>query len=102
MTDNRSYDTGYSKRLQNPFYFAAKVIKATKFVPVNQKIVRPSRSGGPGHVEEGCYSSFGSQRRPISQLFVSCEIERSRKSPCSQPKGPEQKYSVSRWKGCSY
>ena len=29
--DKRSYDTGYSRRLRNPFYFAAKAIKATKF-----------------------------------------------------------------------
>ena len=94
-TDKRSYDTGYSKRLRNPFYFAAKAIKATKFVPINQRSVRPSGSGGPGHVEEGCYSSFGSQRGPISQLFVSCEKERWGKLPSSQPKGPEQKYSVS-------
>ena len=74
-TDKRFYDTGYSKRLRNPFYFAAKAIKATKFVPINQRSVRPSRSGGPGHVEERCYSSFGSQRGPISQFFVSCEKE---------------------------
>ena len=94
-TDKRSYDTGYSKRLRNPFYFAAKAIKATKFVPINQRSVRPSRSGGPGHVEERCYSSFGSQRGPISQFFVSCEKEGWGESPSSQPKGPEQKYSVS-------
>ena len=62
-TDKRSYDTGYSKRLRNPFYFAAKAIKATKFVPITQRSVRPSGSGGPGHVEEGCYSSFRSQKR---------------------------------------
>ena len=74
--DKQSYDTGYSKGLPNPFYFAAKAIKATKFVSFNQRSVRPSGSGGPGHVEEGCYSSFGSQRGPISQLFVSCEKER--------------------------
>ena len=95
QTDKRSYDTGYSKRLRNPFYFAAKAIKATKFVPINQRSVRPSGSGGPGHDEEGCYSSFGCQREPISQLFVSCEKERCRESPSSQPKGPEQKYSAS-------
>ena len=93
-TDKRSYDTGYSKRLRNPFYFAAKAIKATKFVPITQRSVRPSGSGGPGHVEEGCYSSFGSQRGPSSQLFVSCEKERWGESPSSQPKEPEQKYSV--------
>ena len=75
-TDKPSYDTGYSKRLRNPFYFAVKAIEAIKFVPVNQRGVRPSGSGDPGHVEEGCYSSFGSQRGPISQLFVSCEKER--------------------------
>ena len=94
-TDKRSYDTGYSKRLRNPFYFAAKAIKATKFVPINQRSVRPSGSEGPEHVEEGCYSSFGSQRGPISQLFVSCEKERWRELLSSQPKGPEQNYSVS-------
>ena len=93
--DKPSYDTGYSKRLRNPFYFAAKAIKAIKFVPINQRGVRPSGSGDPGHVEEGCYSSFGSQRGPISQLFVSCEKERWRELLSSQPKGPEQKYSVS-------
>ena len=94
-TDKPSYDTGYSKRLRNPFYFAVKAIEAIKFVPVNQRGVRPSGSGVPGHVEEGCYSSFGSQRGPISQLFVSCEKERWRELLSSQPKGPEQKYSVS-------
>ena len=75
-TDKPSYDTGYSKRLRNPFYFAVKAIEAIKFVPVNQRGVRPSGSGDPEHVEEGCYSSFGSQRGPISQLFVSFEKER--------------------------
>ena len=75
-TDKQSCDTGYSKGLRNPIYFAAKAINATRFVSVNQKIVKPSGSGGPWHVEEGCYSSFGSQRGPISQLFVSCEKER--------------------------
>ena len=94
-TDHRSCDTGYSKRLQNPFYFAAKSIKATKFVLTNQRSIRPSGSGVPGHSEEGCYSSFGSQRGPSSQLFVSCEKERWGESPSSQPKEPEQKYSVS-------
>ena len=38
---------------------------------------RPSGSGGPGHVEEGCSSSFGLQRGPISQLNIYCEKERS-------------------------
>ena len=94
-TDKQFHDTGYSKRLRNPFYFAAKAIKATKFVPINQRSVRPSTSGGPGHVEERCYSSFGSQKGPISQFFVSCEKEGWGESPSSQPKGPEQKYSVS-------
>ena len=75
-TDKQSCDTGYSKGLRNPIYFAARAINATRFVSVNQKIVKPSGSGGPWHVEEGCYSSFGSQRGPISQLFVSCEKER--------------------------
>ena len=94
-TDKQSYDTRYSKRLRNPFHFAAKAIKATKFVPLNQRSVRPSGSGGPGPVVEERYSSFRSQRGPISQLFVSCEKERWGESPSSQPKGPEQKYSVS-------
>ena len=40
-------------------------------------------------------SSFGSQRRQISQLFVSCEKERWGYSSSSQPKGSEQDYSVS-------
>ena len=93
--DHRSCDTGYSKRLQNPFYFATKAIKATKFVLINQRSVRPSGSGGPGHVEERCYSIFVSQKGPVSHLFVFCEKERWRESPSSQPKGPEQIYSVS-------
>ena len=93
--DKQSYDTGYSKGLPNPFYFAAKAIKATKFVSFNQRSVRPSGSGGPGHVEERCYSIFVSQKGPISHLFVFCEKERWRESPSSQPKGPEQIYSVS-------
>ena len=74
--DKRCYDAGYSKRLRNAFYFAVKAIKAPKFVSINQRSVRPSGSGGPGHVEEGCYSVFGSQRGPIFQLVVSCEKER--------------------------
>ena len=37
---------------------------------VNQRSVRPSGSGGPRYVEEGCCSSFGSQRGPISQLVT--------------------------------
>ena len=93
--DKQSYDTGYSKRFRNPFYFTAKAIKAAKFVSFNQRSVRPSGSGGPGHVEERCYSIFVSQKGPISHLFDFCEKERWRESPSSQPKGPEQKYSVS-------
>ena len=46
--------------LQNPFYFAAKAIMVTKFVSVNERSNRSSESRGPGHVEEGCYSNFGS------------------------------------------
>ena len=60
-----------------------------------QRSVRPSGLEGPVHVEERCYDSFGSQRGPISQLFFSCEKERWGESPNSQPKRPEQKYSVS-------
>ena len=40
-------------------------------------------------------TSFGSQRRQIFQLFVSCEKERWGYSSSSQLKGPEQDYSVS-------
>ena len=56
---------------------------------------RPSRSGGPIHVKEGCYSSFRSQRRAIYQLIVSCEKKRWTELSSSQPKEPEQQYSVS-------
>ena len=35
-TDYKSYDAGCSKSLRNPFYFAAKVIKATNFVSKTQ------------------------------------------------------------------
>ena len=59
QTDKRSYDSACSKRLQNPFHFAAKGIKATKFGSLNQRNIRPSGSGGPGYVDEGCHSSFG-------------------------------------------
>ena len=52
QTDKRSYDAGYSKRLQNPFYFAAKAIKATKFLSINQRSIRPCGSGGPGHLKK--------------------------------------------------
>ena len=62
-------------KLRNPFYFAAKAIKATIFVSFNQKCIKPSGSGSPRHVEEGCYSSFELQRGPISQLFISSEKE---------------------------
>ena len=72
QTDKRSYDSACSKRLGNAFHFTAMGIKATKFGSLNQRNVRLSRSGGPGHVEEGCHSSFGFQRGPVSQLVVSC------------------------------
>ena len=85
LTNNLIY-TGYSTRLRNPFYFSTKAIKATKSVSINQRIVRPSGSRSPGHVEEGCYSSFGSQRGPIFQLYVSCHKERWGELPISQPK----------------
>ena len=62
---------------------------------VNKRSDRHGGSGGPGHVEEGCFSCFGSQRGPISQLVVSCEEKRWEESPISQPKGPKQQYSVS-------
>ena len=61
---------------------------------INQTSIRPSRLGGPGYVEEGCYSSFESQRGPISQLVVSCEKEGWGELPSSQPQGPEQQYSL--------
>ena len=72
QTDKRSYGPACSKRLQNPFHFAAKGIKATKFGSVNQRSIRPSGSGSPGYVDEGYHSSFGFQRGPVSQLVVSC------------------------------
>ena len=75
-----------------PFYFASKATKATKFVSVNKNHIQ-SESGGPGRVEEGCYSSFGYQRRSTSQFVVSFEKKEMRESPSSQPKGPEQQYS---------
>ena len=59
QTDKRSYDSACSKRLRNPFHFATKGIKATKFGSLNQRSIRPSGSGGPGYVDEGCHSSFG-------------------------------------------
>ena len=71
-TDKRSYDSACSKRLRNPVHFAAKGIKPTKFGSLDQRSIRPSGTGGPGHVDEGCHSSFGFQRGPISQLVVSC------------------------------
>ena len=49
--------------------------------------------GGPGHVNEGYYSSFGSQRRPISQLAVSCEKERCEALPSSKPKRSDAMYN---------
>ena len=64
-------------------------------VSVNQRSVRLSESGGPRHVEEGCYSSFGPQRGPTSQLVVSCKKERWGKPTSSQPKGSKLQYSVS-------
>ena len=61
---------------------------------INHRNNRPSGSGGQGHVEEGCNSSFGSQRGSISENVVYCEKERRRNFPISQPKGFEQQYSV--------
>ena len=46
-------------------------------------------------LRKGAIVVSDSQRVPVSQLFVSCEKERWGESPISQPKGPEQKYSVS-------
>ena len=40
-TNKRFYDPGCSKGLQNPFYFATKAIKGTKFVSLNQKATEP-------------------------------------------------------------
>ena len=85
LTNNLIY-TGCSTRLRNPIYFSTKAIKATKSVSINQRIVRPSGSRSRGHVEEGCYSSFGSQRGPIFQLYVSCDKERWGELPISQAK----------------
>ena len=42
QTDKRSYDSACSKRLRNPFHFAAKGIKATKFGSLNQRTIRPT------------------------------------------------------------
>ena len=71
------------------FYFATKVIKATKFVSIHKRIDRYSGTRGPRHAEERCYYGFGPQRGPISQLVISCEKQRSgggRESPSTQPK----------------
>ena len=57
---------------------------------INQRSDRPSGPGGPGHVDEGCYNSFRSQRGRISEFFVSWEKERWGESPSRQPKGPKQ------------
>ena len=43
------------------FYFTANIIKAIRSVSLNQRSNRPSGSGGPEHVDEGCYGSFESQ-----------------------------------------
>ena len=77
-----------------PFYFASKATKATKFVSVNKISHIHSESGGPGRVEEGCYSSFGYQRGSTSQFVVSFEKKEMGESPSIQPKGPEQQYSI--------
>ena len=77
-----------------PFYFASKAIKATKFVSVNKISHIHSESGGPGRVEEGCYSSLGYQRGSTSQFVVSFEKKEMGESPSGQPKGPEQQYSI--------
>ena len=73
--DKQSYDLGYGKRLQIPFYFAAKVIKATKFVSFHKRTDRYNGTWRPRHAEERCYYGFGPQRGPISQLVISCEKE---------------------------
>ena len=53
----------------------------------------PRGLGSPGHVNEGYYSSFGSQRRPISQLAVSCEKEKCGAVPSSKPKRSDAMYN---------
>ena len=78
-----------------PFYFTAKSNTSTIFLSFNQINNGPIGSGGSGNVEEGFYSSFGSQSGPVSQLVVSCEKERWWESPSSPPKGAEQQYFVS-------
>ena len=70
QTDKRSYVSACSKRLRNPFHFAAKGIKATKFESLNQRSLGPNGSGGPGHVEEGCQF--------LSSLFL---VKRDGNSP---------------------
>ena len=91
-----------SKWLRNPIYFAAKAIKSTKYMSIDQTSDRPSGLGGPGNVEEGCYNTFGSQRGqfwiPMSQLVVSCKKETWGESPGSQPKEPEHQYSIKDYK----
>ena len=68
---------------------------------VNQRRIRPRGSGGPRHVEEECYSSFVTQRGPISQLVVFSEKKRwgegggEGEGNHPLPKRPEQQYSVS-------
>ena len=96
-TDKQSYDTRYSKRLQNPFYFAAKSIKTTKLCEltkeasdlVDQKVqdmLRKSAIGASG------------RSNPRRTYFSDLCFLRTRKMggiPSSQPKVLEQKCSVS-------
>ena len=56
-------------------------LRIIKFLSLNQKGNRPSRSGGPLNAEEGCYNGFRSQRGTILQLVVSCEKERCQNHP---------------------
>ena len=56
-------------------------LRIIKFLSLNQKGNKPSRSGGPQNTEEGCYNGFRSQRGTILQLVVSCEKERCQNHP---------------------
>ena len=73
--NKRFYNAGCNKKL------CQLLTKLTKFVSINQRNNRPGGSGGQEHVEEGCYSSFRSQRGSVSQVVVCCEKERWRNWP---------------------
>ena len=97
-----------SKWLRNPFYFAAKAIKSTKYVSINKeaidlvdKQVQEMLRKGAVIVSDPKEDNFGSQF--LSLLFL-VKKKHEGNHPVVNLKNLNINisYRTSRWKGCSY